>query len=320
MPRYPITCPRTIRRGAGVIGVLARVAATRGLPRGLTRGHTRGLTRGLTLGLALSLAGATPAVAQPDGADGFFRLAIQTVLGPTMAGPAKDSTALALFHKAAELAKAKDDKAIQVASLRGAADLLSAKVPCTDSAERVLRTAMTVAESGDRSAADALVRMLSRQGRTKDAMATLVAAYSDVPSLGRAITRESMNFLQGQAAVQFAEGSEAAALTTLNQALVIAARLKQGDTSDSVAKPSGMVDDVNAWVMYDLAMLRAHAKSASVRQRETATAILNQLLANMALMNGSDGDPHPVTRLTDRMQVGAGVMDPWRICGAASRK
>jgi hypothetical protein len=240
-------------------------------------------------------------------------------MGPAPAGAVKDSTALFLFLKAAKEAAAKDDKPIQVAALRGAADLLSLKRPCTDSAERVLRTAVQVAEPGDRSAADALVRLLAAQGKSKDAMSTLVAAYSDVPSLGKAITRESMQFLQGQAAVEFAGGHEAAALAALNQALVIAARLKQGDTSDSVAKPTGAVDEVNAWVMYDLAMLRMNAKSASVRGTATGTAILRQLLASQQLLDGSDDTPHPITRLLDRITLGAGVATPLKPCQPGAR-
>jgi hypothetical protein len=273
------------------------------------------------LGFCTLAVATTPlvATAQDDGAVGTFRLAMSTVMGPSQAGAVKDSTALSLFLKAAAQAKAKDDKAIQVASMRGAADLLSKKQPCTDSAERTLRAAMALAETGDRSAADALVRLLAATGRSKEAMSTLVAAYADVPSLGRAITRESMHFLQGQATVELADGHEAAALAALNQALVIAARLKQGDTSDSVAKPTGEVDEVNAWVMYDLGMLRWNAKSASVRQTAVGTAILRQILAKLELLDGSDDEPHPITRLLDRITVGAGATVPLKPCRAAPR-
>ncbi len=271
------------------------------------------------LGLIAALATPSVASAQPEGADGLFRLAMQTVLGPTLPGSVKDSTALSLFFKAADLAKAKDDKAVQVAAWRGAADLLSIRRPCSDTAERLLRAAIAIAEPGDRSASDALVRLLSAQRRPKEAMSLLVAAYSDVPSLGRAITRESMHFLQGQAAAELADAHEAAALAALNQALGIAARLKQGDTSDSVAKPTGVVDEVNAWVMFDLGMLRMNAKSASVKGTAAGTAILRQLLANLKFLDGSDEEPHPITRLLDRITVGAGVATPLPVCPASPR-
>jgi tetratricopeptide (TPR) repeat protein len=216
--------------------------------------------------------------------------------------------AIATFTRAAQEARASDDKAIHIASLRGLADLLSTKRPCTDSAERVLRTALAASETGDRSSADALVRLLASRGKGAEAQRVLVAAYSDVPSLGRAITKESMRYLQGQAAVELAEGHEAAALSALNQALAIAARLHRGDVSDTVAKPSGAVDDVNAWVMFDLAMLRLRARSPSIRQPKTGASILDMLLeAPAGVLDGSDDEPYPVTRLADRLLLQAHV-------------
>jgi hypothetical protein len=241
---------------------------------------------------------AAPGLAQDDPAVAGVRAA----RGLAMQG--QTEAAITAFGRAAEQARSSDDKAMYVAALRGAAELLALTRPCTDSAERTLRLAMSVADPGDRSAADALVRLLASRGNVAGARQTLVAAYSNVASLGRAITKESVRYLQGQAAVELAGGHEAAALSALSQALSIAARLHAGDVSDTVAKPTGVVDETNSWVMFDLGVLRLTATSPSVRQLKAGASILDLVSAASPLMlDGGEDEAYPILRLPDRLML-----------------
>jgi tetratricopeptide (TPR) repeat protein len=256
------------------------------------------LFRQATALVLLSVAAASASSAQDDPAVAEFKSA------RAFAMQGQADAAIAAFGRAAERARASDDKAMQVAALRGAAELLALIRPCTDSAERTLRLAITAANSGDRSAADALVRLLAARGNVAGARQALVAAYSDVPSLGRAITKESARYLQGQAAVEFASGHEAAALSALSQALSIAARLHVGDVSDTVARPTGAVDETNGWIMYDLGVLRLTAKSPSVRQLKAGASLLDLVGAAPALrLDGGEYEPYPILRLADRLML-----------------
>lgn len=257
--------------------------------------HSARAVAGLATVLLLCTSTAATSAAQSDpGLNGFRAARALAVQGQTDA-------AIAAFGQAADQARKSDDKAVLVASLRGAADLLATKRPCTDSAERTLRLALTLADKGDRSVADALVRLLVSRGNVAGARQLLVAAYSDVPNLGRAITKESVRYLQGQAAVELAGGHEAAALGALSQALAIAARLHVGDVSDTVAKPTGSVDDTNAWVMFDLAVLRLTAKSPGIRQPRAGASMLDMLsAAPTEMLDGGEAEAYPITRLADR--------------------
>ncbi|MES2523076.1 MAG: hypothetical protein V4617_10285 [Gemmatimonadota bacterium] len=241
-----------------------------------------------------------PLDAQPEPATRSFRAARALAL------QGQPEQAVAGFQRAAVEAKASGDAAVEVAARRGVADLLAMRRPCTDSAELTLREALRAADTGDRSASDALVRLLAARGNVTAARQILVAAYSDVPSVGRSVTSESVRFLQGQATLQFAGGQESAALSTLGDALGIAARLHEGDTRDSVPHPSGAVDRINAWVLFDLAMLRLNAKSPSIRQARTAATILDRLVSAPAdVLDGGDSEAYPVTRLDDRLLLQA---------------
>lgn len=225
--------------------------------------------------------------------------------GVALSAAGDRTRATARLLEAAELAARAGDRAIRGTALRGAASLLEARRPCTDSAETVLRTAVRDAEEGDRAAVDALVRLLAARGRVDEARRTLVDAYRDVPSLGRAITKESVRYLQGQAALELAGGHEAAALAALNGALMIAARLSSGD-ADSTARPAAGVDAANAWVVYDLAMLRSRAKSPSVRSpRESARLLALLADADAVTLDGGEEEPHPTMRLPDRAALAA---------------
>jgi hypothetical protein len=215
-------------------------------------------------------------------------------------------SATSAFRRSAADAIAEGERNVAVASLRGAADLLALRYPCADSADVVLRDAMRIADTGDRTAADALVRLLAARGNASGARQTLVDAYAGVPALGRSITKESMRFLQGQAAIQVASTQESGALATLNQALGIAARLHAGDVSDSVARTSSAVDPVNAWLLFDLGMLRLQAKSPTIRQLRVGTALLDSLANTPAsVLDGGADEAFPTTRIGDRLLLRA---------------
>lgn len=254
----------------------------------------------LALGLLFAGSFLLPATgsAQGDPMWRAFRAARSLALGGQVAA------AKLAFAASATEARSQGEKAVLTASLRAAADLFSLDRPCTDVPERTLREAVAAADVGDRTAADALVRLLASRGNTAGARTVLLDAYGNVPALGRAITRESLHYLQGQAAIESAEGHESAALSALNQALAIAARLRAGDVSDTVARPSGSVDAENAWVLFDLAQLRLHARSADIRVPKSGMSIMS-LLASAAprLLEGGDEAPYPLTRLADRLAI-----------------
>ncbi len=233
--------------------------------------------------------------AQPDAAlNAFHSARDRAVVGDNEA-------ALQAFLLAANAAEKLDDVAVEVAALRGAADMLAMRRPCTDSAQIILQKARAAAGPDDRSASDALVRLLASRGSADAARSALVSAYSDIPNLGRAITKESMRYLQGLAAVELAGGHEAAALSNLQQSLVIAARLRQGGVGDSIAQPTGAVNELNVWVMYDLAQLRLAAKSPSIRNRKLGQSIMDMLAAAPTpVLDGGSDEPYPVTRIADR--------------------
>lgn len=214
-------------------------------------------------------------------------------------------SALAQYTIARTRSQAVGDMAMVAAALRGAAQVHAVHVGCGDSALVLFRDAVAKSETGDRQSADALVRYLATRGNTAEAQQLLNQSYASVEGLGRAITRESMTWYQGTAAIQRAEGKEAAALASLTSALNIAARLRAGDVSDSVAKPTGDVDPINYWVVYDLAQLRLHAKARSVANAATGKKLMDALVTAGIGLDERDELPVPVARLFDTLVLRA---------------
>jgi hypothetical protein len=212
---------------------------------------------------------------------------------------------LAAFARAASLARSSGDHAIATAAVRGTADVYAVYKGCADSAARMLTEATSSADEGDRSAADALVRLLASRGDLTRARSTLVKAYQDLPGVGRQITRESVTFLQGMATLERFGGHEAAALSTLSSALQIAVRMHEGDSQDSVTHAMGTVTAENAWVLYDLAELRLHAKSAGIASSREGTRMLDQLIEAWPTVTEHELSPFPVMRLRERLELRA---------------
>ncbi len=211
-------------------------------------------------------------------------------------------SALRALEQASLAARSAGDLATEQAALRGRTDLWMLR-GCADSATRILREAVATASPGDRSSADALVRLLASRKEIADARAVLVKAYSDVPSVGSNITRESITFLQGMAAVELVGGQESAALSTLNSALAIAVRLHEGDVKDRSDHAVGDITDENAWLMFDLAELRRTAKSAAVRSPREQARIMANLVKAWPTLDVLPDDGFPITRFADRLTV-----------------
>lgn len=253
---------------------------------------------------ALGLATASPLVAA-GAQDETARIAWHEARRLAIAGLA--DSAVAQFARAGSAAKTIGDQAISTAVQRGLADVYLVYRGCADSAQRILTDAVASAGPGDRSAADALVRLLASRGNVALARTTLVKAYDDVPSVGRLIQRESITFLQGMATIERYSGHEAAALSDLNSALQIAARLHEGDANEGESHAVGTVTAENAWVMFDLAQLRLHAKSTGIASPREGTRMMEQLVEAWPTVSdtGHVVARFPVSRLADRLELKA---------------
>ncbi len=255
---------------------------------------------------ALSVATASPLVSA-GAQDETARVAWHEARRLAIAGLA--DSALAQYAKAGSAAKSNGDQATGTAVQRGIADIYLVYRGCADSAQRILSDAAAIAAPGDRSAADALVRLLAARGNVALARTTLVKAYGDVPSVGRLIQRESVTFLQGMAVIERFSSHEAAALSDLNSALQIATRLHEGDAADAEPHAKGVVTAENAWVMYDLAQLRLHAKSAGIASQRDGLRMMELLVDAWPSVSdtGHAVARFPVSRLADRLELQAVV-------------
>ncbi len=213
-------------------------------------------------------------------------------------------SALRTLEQAGSAARTSGDLATEQATRRGRADLWMLR-SCADSSTVILREAVTAAPPGDRSSADGLVRLLASRKAVTEARSVLVKAYGDVPSVGSNITRESITFLQGMAAVELAGGQESAALSTLNSALAIAVRLHEGDVKDRSEHAVGEITDENAWLMFDLAQLRRTAKSPAIRSPREHARIMANLVKAWPTLDVLPDDGFPITRFVDRLVMRA---------------
>ncbi len=263
----------------------------------------RSCPRRLRLATAVAILGAAnPHTAHAQ--DGATRRQFDDAMRLAMA--AQTDSALQAFTRVAAAARGSGEQVLELAAMRGRADVWLVLRGCADSAVRILREAQSAAAPGDRSAADALIRLLAERGDVAGARATLVAAYSDVEKVGHTITRESVAFLLGRAANERAGGHESAALSTYHEALAIAARLHEGDEGDSLnVHAKGEVTSENAWVLFDLAQLRATAKSPSIRSARETRRIMEQLVSAWSVVDARASSQFPVVRLGDRFLLRA---------------
>ncbi len=170
-------------------------------------------------------------------------------------------SSLAAYASALDLARAGRDPGLASAARLGMAEVFDVWRQCADSADVAYREAMQLAEPGDFNAVDGYIRWLSRQGRVNEARDLHRRAYEDI-DVPRAIKRESITYLLGQAAMQRAAGNSAAALGTLTNARDIANRLASGDGSVPI---SDAVHADSYWVLHDLAALRLDPRAGGAR-------------------------------------------------------
>lgn len=173
---------------------------------------------------------------------------------------------------------------------------------CADSAERILRTAGATAPSGEHATADALVRLLARRGRPGEARAVLVRSYGTVSGVGSTVSRESLGFLQGLAAVDRADGHEASALASLQAALALATQLEARGRPLPPPSAEPRATPLTAWVLMDLVLLRQEARSADVASSREAARLLDALALAPGVLDADTEGPW-VARLGDRRTV-----------------
>jgi hypothetical protein len=254
----------------------------------------------LAVAVLVATASARDLVAQASDAVMLWRA------GRAVALTGQVDSALRTLEQASAAARTAGDYATEQATRRGRADLWMLR-GCADSATRLLREAVAAASPGDRSSADALVRLLASRKAVAEARTVLVKAYGDVPSVGSNITRESVAFLQGMATVELAGGQESAAMATLNSALAIAVRLHEGDVKDHSTHAVGEITHENAWVVFDLAQLRLTAKSPGIRSPREHARIMSNLVTAWPTLDALPDDGFPITRFADRLVMRAAL-------------
>jgi tetratricopeptide (TPR) repeat protein len=212
--------------------------------------------------------------------------------------------ALAAYGRALAIARTERDPGLASAARLGMAEVFAVWHRQRDSADVAYREAVQLAEPGDYAAADAYVRWLAQRGRTREARELLTRTYADV-DVPRAIKRESIWFLLGEAAIQRAGGNPAAALSTLTRAREIAERLGRGDVEGA---PVNGVSVASYWVLHDLAALRLDPQGGAARNATVGRALRDTTDAAAALDHG--GVPRfTAARLADR------VARARRLCG-----
>lgn len=231
---------------------------------------------------------------------------MQWRVGRALALRGQVDSALRTLEQAGAGARTAGDLATEHATRRGRADLWMLR-GCVDSATRILREAVTAASPGDRSSADAFVRLLASQKAVAEARTVLVKAYGDVPSVGRSITRESVTFLQGMAAVELAGGQESAAMATLNSALAVAVRLHEGDMTARREHAVSDITEENVWLLFDLAQLRRTAKSTGIHSPREHARIMSNLVKAWPTLDVLPDDGVPITRFADRLVMRAAL-------------
>lgn len=208
-------------------------------------------------------------------------------------------SAMSAYEEALRLARQDRDSELASAARLGMAEVWDVWRRCRDSARAAYEDAVQLTSEGDYAAADAYVIWLARQGDQAGGRALHARTYTPIENdVPRTITRESVNFLVGLAAIQIANSSRSGALSSLNSARSIAGRLSTGDEGTI---PLSEVTPGNFWVLHDLAGLLLDPASRGVRNVAVGSALRRQLDAASDI---SDNGLHPrftVGRLADRV-------------------
>ena len=227
--------------------------------------------------------------------------------GTTFALQGNANSALASFDAARRIAVSVKDSSLLSAALRGSAEVQAVYLGCTDSSVALLRAATAASIQGDRAAGQVLARRLAALGKFDEARQLHAALYADIKGdVPRSISRESITYLTGQAAIQRAAGQHAAALASLKQARLIANRLASGDdTEKAAAMPVTEINSQNYWVSYEIADLMLKSKTRGVLAAAEGKTLMD------AVANATD-DPEEgnerrfaAFRLADRLALKA---------------
>jgi len=209
-------------------------------------------------------------------------------------------SALTAYTEALRLARQDRDSELASAARLGMAEVWDVWRRCRDSARAAYLDAVQLTSEGDYAAADAYIIWLARQGDQAGARAVHARTYTPIENdVPRTITRESVNFLLGLAAIQIANSSRSGALSSLTSARSISARLASGD-DDSLSVPT--VREGNYWVLHDLSALQLDAASGPRVRNVAAGANLRRELDSAVSVSDNGGHPRfTVGRLSDRV-------------------
>ncbi len=269
----------------------------------MARHHTLTVARTSSALTLLALLGANAAQAQTGEAG-----EVAWARGQELALIGQADSSLAAYQRALNAARASRDPGLASAARLGMAEVFDVWRQCSDAADAAYLEAMQLAEPGDLGAVDAYVRWLSRQGRVSDARALHRRAYEgiDVP---RAIKRETITYLLGEAAMQRASGSHSAALSTLTNARDVANRLASGDGAMPI---TDSVNQYSYWVLHDLAELRLDEKAGAARNASEGAALRSMVDSARVRIESGTEQRFPAARLHER------VMQARRACGTGT--
>jgi len=197
--------------------------------------------------------------------------------GTTFALQGNADSALASFRAARTIALAITDSSLLSAALRGAAEVQAVYMGCGDSSLALLRAADKESRDGDRAGGLLLVRRLAALGKIAEARQLHTALFADIKDdVPRSISRESITYLTGLAAIQRAAGQHTTALATLQQARSIANRLATGDDVEkAAAMPVTEINSKNYWVSFEIADLMLSSKTRGETSRVDGKALMD---------------------------------------------
>ncbi len=246
----------------------------------------------LVLALAPTLAGAQAALPKTDGERAWDT-------GQEAALRGQDDASMRAYGEALRLAQQDNDEELASAARLGQAEVWDVWRRCADSARAAFEDAVRLSSEADYSAADAYVLWLARRGDQAGARALHARTYAPIENdVPRSITRESVNFLLGLAAIQIANSSRSGALYSLRSAASVAARLAVGDADSSAF---GTVREGNYWVLHDMAQLYLDPASRTVRNVPAGRDLIAQL-DRASTVSDRGGQPRfTVGRLADRV-------------------
>lgn len=265
------------------------------------RTHT--LSRWTAGTLLLVAASALPLQAQADGERAW-------AAGQEAALRGQADSAMSAYGEAVRLARQDLDRELESAARLGMAEVWDVWRRCTDSARAAYQDAVLLSSEFDYAAADAFVLWLARRGDQAAARALHARAYLPIETqVPRSVTRESINFLLGLAAIQIANKSQSGAMSSLRSARSIAARLAAGGGDTTSA---GAVRRDNYWVLHDIADLQINGTSQAVRNRAAGRALRKQVDAATSVPDDGMNPRFSVGRLADR------VAQARRVCTMAA--